>query len=368
MATGDTAPAPLTIPPPPIEPLSDDDGSSPLSDVEDKDPDPDDLHGLQGATPNDRDEDASSPDDLSDANDTEAETERLYDTPRNPTRHKDVVLGPPGDGNVYERTPSKLRRLNRGQNADENDGPPSEEDVSMASSPPGPETKSPRKRFSPILDILAEAAASQEAESKKRKRSSMPAENPDSSQLSRKRTGSVPVPSRQDMDGDTPMADEEDTSLHAHSVEHSADEATHTAAGEEGGDDDAQGAHSDQEVIPKKQTRSGSKKLKAAEQSIETDEPPEGVAGGAGTEEDGAHAGEDEQADVDEEAEAAHKNEEERTVPSYQSKLKTSADKSILVERKKVAFEQLTAIEKKFATFRDRFGHSLLGAQMRIII
>ncbi|KAI1641545.1 Sds3-like-domain-containing protein [Daldinia loculata] len=337
MATGDTAPAPLTIPPPPIEPLSDDDGSSPLSDVEDKDGDPGDLHSLNDATPNNRNEDASSVDDLSDANDTEAETERLYDTPRNPTRHKDVVLKRSADEQVYERTPSKLRRHNTrtGQSRDGDDGPFFEE-ISIASSPPAQETKTLKRRQSPTLDILFEAAT-QEVESRKRKRASMPIENSEPSQLLQKRIGSVPTPNRQDIDGDTPMADEDDPSIHTNSGEPSADEAITVLASIDRTTNNAQGAQSDQEAVPKKQTRSGSKKLKATEQTIEADEPPEEAVGDPVAEDDGAHAGEDEplEADVDEEAEAAHRNEEE-------------------LERKKTAFDQLTAIEKRFATFRDR--------------
>ncbi|XXG98209.1 alpha-tubulin [Hypoxylon texense] len=356
MATGDTAPAPLAIPPPPIEPLSDDDGSSPLSDVEDKDADTDGLHGLNESTPKHRDEDLSSPDDLSDANDTEAETERLYDTPRNPTRHKDVVLNRSADGHVFERTPTKLRRNNRRtkDGKDEDDGPLSE-DVSIASSPPAQETKSPSKRLSPILDILAEAA-SQEAENRKRKRSSMPVENSEPTEPPRKRTGSVPAPTRQDMDGDgdTPMADEDEPSSHTNSGEHSADETANPVAGENG-DEHVQDPPSDQEVIPKKQTRSGSKKLKAAEQTVDTDEPPDGVSR-ATAPEDGVHATEEDhaEAEVDEEAEAAHKNEEERKKLPSHPRLATKPDKTLLVERKKAAFEQLTAIEKRFTAFRDR--------------
>ncbi|OTB12740.1 hypothetical protein K445DRAFT_357112 [Daldinia sp. EC12] len=337
MATGDTAPAPLTIPPPPIEPLSDDDGSSPLSDVEEKDADPGDLHSLNNATPDNRNEDVSSVDDLSDANDTEAETERLYDTPRNPTRHKDVVLNKSADGQVYERTPSKLRQHNtRTRQSKDRDGEPFYEEMSIASSPPAQETKNLRRRQSPTLDILVEAA-SQETESRKRKRASMPIENSEPSQLPQKRTGSVPTPNRQDLDGDTPMADEDDPSLHTNSGEHSADETTNAVAGTDHTDNNAQSAQSDQEVVPKKQTRSGSKKLKATEQTTEADETPEETVGDTVAEDDGAHAGEDEplEADVDEEAEAAHRNEEE-------------------LERKKTAFEQLSAIEKRFATFRDR--------------
>lgn len=311
MATGDTAPAPLAIPPPPIEPLSDDDGSSPLSDVEDKDADPDDIHGLNDTTPKHRDEDPSSLDDLSDANDTEAETERLYDTPRNPTRHKDVVLGRSTNGNLFERTPSKLRRNNRRtRDGKDEDDEPLSEDVSIASSPPAQETKDPNKRLSPSLDILADLA-NQEAESRKRKRSSMPAEHSEPAEPLRKRNGSVPVPAKQDIDGDTPMADEDDPLSHTNSGEHSADETTNAIAGENG-DQHARDPPSDQEVIPKKQTRSGSKKTKAAERTVETDEPSDGVARATATEE-GASAEDDHaEADVDEEAEAAHKNEEER--------------------------------------------------------
>ncbi|KAI2621246.1 Sds3-like-domain-containing protein [Hypoxylon sp. NC1633] len=337
MATGDTAPAPLTIPPPPIEPLSDDDGSSPLSDVEDKDADPEDLHDIHDASPNIRDEDASSADDLSDANDTEAETERLYDTPRNPTRHKDVVLSQTADSKVYEQTPTKLRRHTRKRDSkNENEGPLSEDDGSIASSPPALETKTLKSPQSPTLDALVEAAT-QEAENRKRKRSSLPVEISEHTTLPRKRTGSVPAPSRQDLDGDTPMADEEDPLSHTNSGEHSADEAINTVVGEDEVDDHAQVTHSDQEVITKKQTRSGSKKLKAAEQTVEADEPPEGVAGTMVPEEDGARPGEDDQVEPDvlEEPEAVHKNEEE-------------------LERRKAAYDQLSAIEKRFATFRDR--------------
>ncbi|KAI1077083.1 Sds3-like-domain-containing protein [Whalleya microplaca] len=344
MATGDTAPPPLAIPPPPIEPLSDDDGSSPLSDVEDKDGDPDGLHGLDNLAPAHRDEEASSADELSDANDTEAETERLYDTPRNPTRHKDVILRPSADEQVHERTPSKLRQQTTTATTtikgaeDDDDEPLSEEAASIASSPPAQVTeasKDSKELQSPTLDLLAEAA-NQEAESRKRKRSSMPVENSEPPQPLRKRTSSVPTPSRQDADGDTAMADEEEPSTNTNSGEHSADEGVNVAVAEEVGDEPAREAQSDHETQPKKQTRSGSKKLKGSEQSTEGDRPPEGGVDKTAPEE-ATHAGDDEhaEADVDGEAEAAHKNEEE-------------------LERKKAAFEQLSGIEKRFTTFRDR--------------
>lgn len=328
MATGDTAPAPLAIPPPPIEPLSDDDGSSPLSDVEDKDGDPDDLHNLNDATPNNRDEEASSVDDLSDANDTEAETERLYDTPRNPIRHTDVILDQPAGIQPFARTPTRLRRHNRRakEAKDDDDGHFSEEDFSIASSPPARERKTAKRRQSPVLDILVEAAT-QDNESRKRKRASMPVEKPEPTQLPQKRTGSVPAPKRQDLDGDTSMVDEEEASLPTNSGEHSADETINPTVGE---DEHVQGTPSDHKVIPKKQTRSGSKKLKAAEQPAETDEPTEEGRGATLPRGDGNNAGEYEQAEADiEEAEIAHRNEEERTLFPHFLRILTSADRTL---------------------------------------
>ncbi|KAI1268941.1 hypothetical protein F5Y18DRAFT_172190 [Xylariaceae sp. FL1019] len=339
MATGDTAPPPLSIPPPQIEPLSDDDGSSPLSDVEDKDDDPDDLRDSQNSTHNDND-DMSIAEDHSDANDTEAETERLYDTPQQPTRHKDVVFNNTNDAVVYERTPSKLRHHNKPppeSNVDP-DTALSDEDVSMASSPPAPNPEPILKRQSPTLDILAEAA-NQEAESRKRKRSSAAAEVADVDQPSRKRTESVPPPSQPPADGDTAMVDEDEPSLNTNSGDHSVDEIAPTAGGENEAELEEPAPERPTEDVksPKKQTRSSSRKLKDAEDSAESDKPRVDGVDGVAPEEEEQHAVEDEhmEGEADGEAEAIHKNEEE-------------------LERKKAAFDQLQDIEKRFSMFRDR--------------
>ncbi|KAI5925411.1 Sds3-like-domain-containing protein [Camillea tinctor] len=338
MATGDTAPPPLTIAPPPIEPLSDDDGSSPLSDVEDKDADPDDLHDLNNVVNTHRDNDGSSPDDLSEANDTEAETERLYDTPRNATRRKDVVLTQTAEGRVYERTPSKLRQQKNAsrEGEDDEDARLSDEDVSMASSPPAQARAASEKLQSPTLDILAEAA-NKEAENRKRKRSPVSVEKPEAVQSPSKRATPLTAPNRPNAGGKPGIADEEDPSSVPNSGEHSADEGVNATAGEDSVEESAREAHSDKEVSPRKQTRSSSKRLKGSEEHAEAEEATEEGTDAVAAEEDGAHTGEDEhmEVDVDEEAEAAHRNEEE-------------------LERKKAAFEQLSGIEKRFATFRDR--------------
>ncbi|KAI1505278.1 Sds3-like-domain-containing protein [Biscogniauxia marginata] len=338
MATGDTAPPPLTIAPPPIEPLSDDGGSSPLSDVEDKDADTDDLHDLTNLTNNHRDNEGSSPGELSEANDTEAETERLFDTPQNATRRKDVVLSQSAEGRIYERTPSKLRQHKNavGEGDDDEDGPLSDEDASMASSPPAQAREASETIQSPTLDILAEAA-NKEAENRKRKRSPVPVEMSKSEQTLQKRADSLTAASRQTTGGDTVMADEENPSSNTNSGEHSADEGINATAGDDEVDETAPEVHSDKDVSPRKQTRSSSKRLKGPEEPVEGGGPTEEGIDGVAPDEDGAHTGDDEhmEVDVDEEAEAAHKNEEE-------------------LERKKAAYEQLAGIEKRFATFRDR--------------
>lgn len=100
--------------------------SSPLSEVDDKDDNDDELEHMQldrhmtaKSSPIARkDVDAGYDSDSvlsdarsdvqSDANDTEAETERLYDTPKH-QRQRDVVVDQYNDGQVLEHTPSKLR-------------------------------------------------------------------------------------------------------------------------------------------------------------------------------------------------------------------------------------------------------------------
>ncbi|KAF2967185.1 hypothetical protein GQX73_g6369 [Xylaria multiplex] len=338
MATGDTAPPPLSIPPPQIEPLSDDDGSSPLSDVEDKDEDPDDLHDEERLTNNEND-DLSFPDNQSDANDTEAETERLYDTPQQVTRHKDVVLDQSANTAVYERTPSKLRQAAKSASRDNNhrDTPLSDDDVSMASSPPRQPTNGTEKPQSPTLDILAEAAATQEVETRKRKRS-LPTQAIEIQQPPRKRADSAPNVRRAVVDGDATMVDEDYPSLNTNSGEHSADEAINPTAGDDEPEpDEHPQPQTDHHPNVRKQTRSSSKKLKGADEAAEADAPTGESLDGTAPEEDETHTGEDEhmEVDVDEEAEAAAKNEEE-------------------LERKRAAFEQLGGIEKRFATFREK--------------
>ncbi|KAH7026467.1 Sds3-like-domain-containing protein [Microdochium trichocladiopsis] len=336
MAAAETAPPPLSIPQPQIEPLSDDDGSSPLSDAP-PDHTPAAIDG--GASPQ------SSDDELSDANDTEAETERLYDTPKVPTRQKDVVLNEKAEGRVYERTPSKLRHQDRTNTHDDDDDdeddnddePLSDADVSMASSPPAHGSRPPAKLPSPSLDLLAEAAK-HEAESRKRKRSSAAADV-ETEQPLRKRTGSVQAPDADRGEGEPGSGDEDedvDPTPQSRSGDHSADD-TPTAT--------ATGSEHDRPHTAKtrKHTRSGSRRLREQEAAAaaaavpDEHDPTEDTLDGTGPDEEAGHTGDDEPMadEADEEAEAAHRNEEE-------------------LERKKAAYDQLAEIEKRFASFREK--------------
>jgi len=321
MAAAEAAPPPLTIPQPQIEPLSDDDGSSPLSDAPpDRDITPDDhtdhtpaaIHG--GASPQ------SSDDELSDANDTEAETERLFDSPQVPQRQKDVVLNEKSEGRVYERTPSKLRHQDRATardvDHDDNDEDAlSDADVSMASSPPAHGSRLSEKLPSPSLNLLAEAA-NQESESRKRKRSSAAAEI-EIEQPVRKRTGSVQGQGVEG-EGDDPGSGDEDEDAdptpQTRSGDHSADETPAASA--------ANNEHGRPPLAKaRKHTRSGSRRIReqeaaAAAAAAATDEHDvvEDNIDGTGPDEEAAHTGDDEPMadEADEEAEAAHRNEEER--------------------------------------------------------
>ncbi|KAK6064949.1 transcriptional regulatory protein DEP1 [Seiridium cupressi] len=323
MATGDTAP-PLSIQPPAIEPLSDDDGSSPLSDLGGSQ---NDLE-LPDESPNAGRQVASD----DEGNDTEAETERLYPTPHNPTRHTDALDG----ASTLERTPTKLRPGTRVD--DDEDEPLSELQGSFTSSPPrahSPGAPTVEKLPSPTLDILAEAAAAQDSDIRKRKRSSLPPDLEEEDQPSRKRSASAPAIDQADQDGDVVMADDDGPSTNTNSGDEAVTEPRTNEGRDEPADEADADAQAEEESRARKQARGGSKKRKTPR--AESDEPAEEAVDGATAEEEGAHTGDDEhnEADVDEEAEAAQRTEEE-------------------LERKRAALDGLNSIEKQFALFRER--------------
>ncbi|EEY20039.1 conserved hypothetical protein [Verticillium alfalfae VaMs.102] len=190
--------------------------SSPLSDVEDGDGDEGslDVMNIHHDTPRQHDDDegdvSESDSNLSDANDTEAETERLFDTPQ-AQRHRDVVVNEFNDGQIFEHTPSKLQKTfsvdDEADNSD-NESLSDNDDVSLASSP-GDGSPSPTKPAKPAVTSLA-SPVRESSETKKRKRS-LPVDQSDSDQPLRKRTGSFAAPdlgdaARREDDEDDPLS------------------------------------------------------------------------------------------------------------------------------------------------------------------
>ena len=373
MATGDTAlPLAISSPAPPLLDNSPSNLSSPLSDVEDKYADHEevdldlgdndsDVHGAphrNGARERlDSDPLTSSPGDGSklselDINDSEAETERLYDTPPKNAATREIVNSVDGAvtrrlidrrERVFERSPSKLQQQlqadigaeprGSGHNSpsDEEDGDDGDDDdVSMASSDNEPEpepVKVPQSR-SPILVKKSQVVTTTETttlrrtsqdsvESRKRKRPSA-AEQVEAEQPPKKRTASIDAVDH-DFSADTPMVDDEELSTAPQSGNHTAEEdnideppAPAEANGEviESGDDDV-----GMLTRIKKGKRSPVKKRKSKSPEEGTteetpDEPPEIIDTHSAVPTPKA---EDLQAgEVDDEAEAAHRNEEER--------------------------------------------------------
>ncbi|KAK1755190.1 transcriptional regulatory protein DEP1 [Echria macrotheca] len=396
MATGDMVPPlALSSSPPPLLDNSPSNLSSPLSDVEDKDADPDDMdldmqdnssgrpgtprrNGNSGGEDSEADEGSDDESKLSemDINDSEAETERLYDTPPKESAKRDAlsILSDAGSrqfidrrGRVFERSPSKLQQqlqaeLDAENAVSDNDSlsdaeEEEDDDASLASSEPEPQPSKDLKRSPaqskkthetiPNNSLQASQLTRQDSqESRKRKRSSA-AEQSELDQPLRKRTGSIGGREGDLSADDAAVADDEG------GISTNPQSGTHT--GEEDNNDDAdRPALGDKEgplasVEDETIDSSRSKKPKRNVPRKRKSQSPE-ESGGQGTEEaqddpaddvDEATAegpaqhAEDDHADDADEAEAAHKNEEE-------------------LERKRAAWEELTAIEKQFSNFRER--------------
>jgi hypothetical protein len=268
----------------------DGDGSSSLSDIEDKDPE--------------QDEDAEASEELSnisdEENDSEAETERLEESPNKFRPHQDVVLSSQGNNQIYDRSPSKLHNQimpNLQDDEDDDDEPLSDDDISMNESPESPKSSphddpEPEPPTAPtsledssgdnkkMLSVL-------EADTRKRKRSIMAGSglDEDLGEPLRKRTGSV-------------MTHEDDP----------PEEVEEPVANDE--------STADTPDIPISPKKRGRKKKKPLENGVDIhDEDPDTVADENPVNgEDEVRNGEEDHADNegDDEAEAALRNEEER--------------------------------------------------------
>ncbi|GKT63453.1 transcriptional regulatory protein DEP1 [Colletotrichum tofieldiae] len=308
--------------------------SSPLSDVEDKDGEGESLDGMQLEHPQeDPDEALDSDSNLSEANDTEAETERLYDTPQ-AQRHKDVVVNQFNDGQVFDRTPSKLQKTFSVDATDDGDDESlsDRDDVSMTSSHADEASPSKPKKSTTLPSTEDDA---ENTDSKKRKRSPV-AESSEPGQPARKRTGSV-VPQEQDQQKNgVELQEDEVPSTNSHTGDHSAteDNAPELPPTKRGSSRDGHSPIKDVQIT-KKITRNGSRRKGHAPETHEHEgHDGDGRDDGRGDEDSGAHVDDHAEQEGDDDAETS-KNDEE-------------------MERKRAAVEEWTDLEEKFVVFRER--------------
>ena len=375
MATGDTALSlALSSPPPPLLQHSPSDASSPLSDVEDKHGDPDDMdldmnssHSQLGETSVRTDNRDAADSDLGaetddesklsdvDINDSEAETERLYDTPPKDRVSRDIVntASEPGTrqftdrrDRTFERSPSKLQQqikadyepenIASGQNTPSEEADEGDEEASEDLSEEEPESAAelPPARSPVLVKKVQAVSASTETvltlsprhDTLKRKRSSITEQDLD--QPLRKRAESNTSPEEPSAD-DVPVVDIEVISTNPESGNQSAeednnDEPVATAGADGVTKDETEPAEAIEEDATddrtKKGKRGGAKKRKSptpdepgGDEAEETNADASAHTDVVAVEDSGVQAEEDQIDDVDEEAEAAHRNEEECT-------------------------------------------------------
>ena len=183
-----------------VEVDGDGDGSSSLSEIEDKE----DVE---------QDEDGEASDDLSnvsdDENDSEAETERLEESPNKFRPHQDIVQSSQNNNQTYERSPSKLQNQIIPTHQDEleleDDDPLSSDDISVNESPESPHDEGAQGEPATAATSLEDSSGEGkkmlsvlDADTRKRKRSIMAGSglDEDLDEPLRKRTGSVMTPGR----------------------------------------------------------------------------------------------------------------------------------------------------------------------------
>lgn len=297
----------------------DGDGSSSLSEIEDKDDEPE-------QDPDGSEEELSNAYD--DENDSEAETERLEESPNKIRTHKDVVLSSQNDGHIYNHSPSKLHNqiMPDDQVGEDEDDPLSDDEISLRESPKSSvhDDPEPPTAATSLEDSAGEGKqllSTIDADSRKRKRSIMAGSglSDDADEPLRKRTGSIMTPGDEYVVEDEEHHDEElDTSnpisgnISGNEREEQEDEVAEEAEEPVAAEEEVPEAV-EALTSPK---RRGRKKKKVIENGVTHDEDP-----GTGADDDAAVNGEDEPQNGDEEAaenegddeaEAALKNEEER--------------------------------------------------------
>ncbi|KAM0235620.1 hypothetical protein ACHAP5_009633 [Fusarium lateritium] len=351
MAATASAPPHLSSPALGVADLEDSIISSPLSEVDTKDEHDEDIEHMHldhedeesvRRSPRKKPQAASDSDSVlsdahsdvaSDGNVTEAETERLYDTPKH-QRQRDVVIDQFNEGQVYERTPSKLRRTANLHDHDDDESAIDDDDVSIGSPTVGGD--SPTKHATThSMDV--EDDHKNDAQERKRKRSPA-ADQSETEQPLRKRASSEHV------SGVNTPQHPEDTTLHD-DVATPANGSSGTQTPAEDTDASPRKKSSNREAdlaerisrVAKKNTRGSKRKAAAAAADLDHD-TDSGSHDGArdsarGTDVD--NHGDEAEADADEEIDSATAHDEE-------------------LERKHAAFKDWTVIEEMFGVFRDR--------------
>ncbi|KAH8176046.1 sds3-like domain-containing protein [Sarocladium implicatum] len=332
--------------------------SSPLSDVDDKDTNDEDIEHMQldndnqdddegrdtpspaevndGATRGIEEDDSESAlsdaqsEDHSEDNDTEAETERLYDTPRNP-RQRNVTDDYPNTDQAFEHTPSKLRSTANVDQIGRDSDAESLSDDDLSTTSPVIKDDDPLKKLSELTDAALGTAAQDKTDSDRKRKRSAAAELFDPEQPLRKRPASLPATDA-GADEEAVLNDDDETSAILQSAVQSAAEDGDTPRDDNDTPDENGTERSAR--LSRKITRNGAKRQHVsngtdAEEEADRDTP---------------------QAQGDEEPQAREEEAEEENEEGNDLAVKNAEE----LERKQAAFKDWSRIEEMFGEFRDR--------------
>ncbi|KAF5248754.1 hypothetical protein FAUST_93 [Fusarium austroamericanum] len=350
MAASASAPPHLSSPALGVADHDDSNVSSPLSEVDTKDDNDDEIehmhldHGEEESlrrSPRKKPHVTSDSDSVlsdahsdvaSDGNITEAETERLYDTPRH-QRQRDVVVDQFNEGQVYEHTPSKLHRTANLHDLGDDESAIDDDDASTGSPTVGGD--SPTKHATSHDEEMEEGHKS---DTQERKRKRTPAAEPsETEQPLRKRTSSVHAHDAGALRQLEEMDLHDDTATPAN-----GSSGTHTPVEEIDVSPRKKPASRETDLterisrVAKKNTRGSKRKAAAAaDPDHDTDSGSHDGARDSGRGTDVDNQGDEADPDADEEVDSVNAHDEE-------------------LERKHAAFKDWTVIEEMFGVFRDR--------------
>ncbi|KAM0305727.1 hypothetical protein ACHAPM_002112 [Fusarium culmorum] len=349
MAASASAPPHLSSPALGVADHDDSNVSSPLSEVDTKDDNDDEIEHMHldhdeeeslRRSPRKKPHVASDSDSVlsdahsdvaSDGNITEAETERLYDTPRH-QRQRDVVVDQFNEGQVYEHTPSKLHRSANLHDLGDDESAIDDDDASTGSPSVGGD--SPTKHAT----SHDEEMEGHKSDTQERKRKRTPAAEPsETEQPLRKRTSSVHAHDAGALRQLEEMDLHDDTATPAN-----GSSGTHTPVEEIDVSPRKKPASRETDLterisrVAKKNTRGSKRKAAAAaDPDHDTDSGSHDGARDSGRGTDVDNQGDEADPDADEEVDSVTAHDEE-------------------LERKHAAFKDWTVIEEMFGVFRDR--------------